>query len=133
MSKTYILKKDFPCIKYSGAVVTMAAGTKVQKKGSNYAVPTSEQFLHAEVVENNPEWFEEVKEAKNEFKAGVVNGTNNAQLLFSGPLLEDEKLILRNVVAKFVKRINKRRNQPNALNIDLIRAAQHYRRWEAKP
>jgi hypothetical protein len=109
MNKTYILKKDYPCVQYDGVVVTMAAGTKLQKMGYSYAIPNSDQRLHGNIIENNPEWFEEVKE---EFTASVVHGTRNAQLLFSGPLSDDEKLILKNVVAKFAKRVNKRRSQP---------------------
>jgi hypothetical protein len=126
MNKTYILKKDYPCVQYDGVVVTMAAGTKLQKMGYSYAIPNSDQRLHGNIIENNPEWFEEVKD---EFDVNVQIGAQIAQLTFSAPLSDDEKLILKNVVAKFAKRINKRRSQPRATWHETFEK-QHIRKWK---
>jgi hypothetical protein len=53
MSKTYVLKKDFP-----GA----DAGTKFHLQGDHYYWKTrteGDRWMEKKLVENNPEWFEE--------------------------------------------------------------------------
>jgi len=46
-------------------LITIKAGSIITKRDSDYIVKNMPQFIYYDyIVENNPEWFEEVKEEK---------------------------------------------------------------------